>query len=327
LSLLSAFTQAVLPVLAVAGVGYVLGVYTDVDPEPLSTVTIYALVPALVFHSLATTEIGGGEGTRIVLVAVVLTVVMWCISEGIAVFASDGMGNRNGLVLAGTFPNTANYGIPLSVFAFPSVGRTTAILYVVGSTVMLYTVGVYVATRDAAGSSLGAVKRVARLPLVYAVFAGVGLNAFTSVETEAVAFETLRLVGDSSIPIMLIVLGVQLARATPSGAVRDVALANVVRLVVAPIVGVPVVLAFGFSNPDVARVVLLEASTPVAVSTVILAVEFGGNVRESEDLRAKKKAVRSLDADYASTAVLTTTLASIVAVTLLIELLQSGLVL
>lgn len=309
MSLLSAFTEAVLPVLAVAGVGYVLGIYTDVDPEPLSTVTIYVLVPALVFHSLATTEIGGSEGGRIVIVAVVLTLVMWGISEGVALFVSDGTGNRNGLVLAGTFPNTANYGIPLSVFAFPSVGRTTAILYVVGSTVMLYTVGVYVASRDAAGSSLGAVKRVARLPLVYAVVAGVAANAFLSVDTEAAAFETLRLVGDSSIPIMLIVLGAQLARATPSGGVRDVALANVVRLVVAPVVAVPVVLAFGFTNADVARVVLLEASTPVAVSTVILTVEFGG------------------DADYASTAVLTTTLVSVITVTLLIEVLQSGLVL
>ena len=309
MSLLSAFTEAVLPVLAVAGAGYALGVYTDVKPEPLSTVTIYVLIPALVFHSLATTEIGSGEGARIVVVAVVLTLVMWGISEGVALFASDGTGNRNGLVLAGTFPNTANYGIPLSVFAFPSVGRTTAILYVVGSTVMLYTVGVYVASRDAAGSSLGAVKRVARLPLVYAVVAGVAANAFLSADPEVAAFETLRLVGDSSIPIMLIVLGVQLARATPSGAVREVALANVVRLVVAPVVAVPVVVAFGFTNPDVARVVLLEASTPVAVSTVILTVEFGG------------------EADYASTAVLTTTLASVVTVTLLIELLQSGLVL
>jgi len=326
LSLLSAFTQAVLPVLSVAGAGYVLGVYTDTDPKPLSTVTLYVLVPALVFHSLATTEIGGGAGVRIVLVAVVLTLVMWGISEGVAFFVSDGTKNRNGLVLAGTFPNTANYGIPLSVFAFPSVGRTTAVLYVVGSTVMLYTVGVYIATRDAAGSSLGAVKRVARIPLVYAVVAGVAANAFLSVDAEVAAFETLRLVGDSSIPIMLIVLGIQLARATPSGAVRDVALANIVRLVVAPVVAVPVVLAFGFTNPDVARVVLLEASTPVAVSTVILAVEFGGDVGESGK-RVKGKTRRSLDPDYASTAVLTTTLVSIVTVTLLIEVLQSGLVL
>ena len=307
MSLLGAFTEAVLPVLAVAGVGYALGVYTDIDAEPLSTVTIYVLIPALVFHSLTTTDIGGGEGVRIVLVAVVLTLVMWGISEGVALFAADG--NRNGLVLAGTFPNTANYGIPLSVFAFPSVGRTTAVLYVVGSTVMIYTVGVYVASRDAAGSSLGAVKRVARLPLVYAVVAGVAANAFLAVDADSAAFETLRLVGDSSIPIMLIVLGVQLARATPSGSVRDVATANLLRLIVAPVVAVPVVLAFGFTNPDVARVVVLEASTPVAVSTVILTVEFGG------------------DSDYTATAVLTTTLASVVTVTLLIELLRSGLLL
>jgi predicted permease len=231
---------------------------------------------------------------------------MWTVSEGVGFIASDG--SRNGLVLAGTFPNTANYGIPLSVFAFPSVGRTTAVLYVVGSTVMMYTVGVYIASRDAASSSLGAMRRVARLPLVYAVVAGVGAS-YVGFGTDDSAFlETLRLVGNSSIPLMLVVLGVQLARATPSGGVRDVALANVVRLVVAPLVAVPVVVALGFTDPDVARVVVLEASTPVAVTTVILTVEFGG------------------DRDYAATAVLTTTVVSMVTVTLLVELLRSGVV-
>jgi len=293
-------------VLAVAGVGYVLGVLTDIEPEPLATVTVYVLVPALVFHSLVTASVSGAEGLRIAGAAVVLTAVMWTVSEGVGFIASDG--SRNGLVLAGTFPNTANYGIPLSVFAFPSVGRTTAVLYVVGSTVMMYTVGVYIASRDAASSSLGAMRRVARLPLVYAVVAGVGAS-YVGFGTDDSAFlETLRLVGNSSIPLMLVVLGVQLARATPSGGVRDVALANVVRLVVAPLVAVPVVVALGFTDPDVARVVVLEASTPVAVTTVILTVEFGG------------------DRDYAATAVLTTTVVSMVTVTLLVELLRSGVV-
>ncbi len=306
MSLLSAFTQAVLPVLSVAAVGYALGVLTDVEPEPLVTVTVYVLVPALVFHSLATASVGGTEGIRIVGAAVVLTLVMWAVSEGVATVASEQ--TRNGFVLAGTFPNTANYGIPLSVFAFPSVGRTTAFLYVIGPADMIYTVGVYVASRDAAASSLGALRRVARLPLVYAVPVGVAANLL-GFNGGGAAFETLRLVGDSSIPLMLIVLGVQLARATPSGTVRDVGVVNAVRLVVAPLVAVPVVLALGFTDPNVARVVVLEASTPVAVTTVILTVEFGG------------------DPDYAAAAVLTTTLASIVTVTLLIELLRSGVVL
>jgi len=105
---------------------------------------------------------------------------------------------------------------------------------------------------------------------------------------------------------MLVVLGIQLARATPSGGVAEVALTNFLRLVVAPVVAVPVVLAFGFDNPDVARVVVLEASAPVAVTTVILTVEFDG------------------DQDYVATAILTSTLMSVLTVTVLIELLRYG---
>jgi len=302
LSLFGAFGQAVLPILTVIAIGYVFGIHTDTDPESLSTVAIYILVPALVFHSLVTTEVGGDDGLRIVAVSVV---IMWGITEGVALFTTE-KGTRNGLVLAGSFPNTANYGIPLSIFAFPSVGRTTAVLYVVGSSVMLYTVGVYIASRDAADSSVGALRRVVRIPLVYAVIAGVGANVAGVGGGGTVAFETLRLLGDSSIPIMLVVLGIQLARATPSGGVAEVALTNFLRLVVAPVVAVPVVLAFGFDNPDVARVVVLEASAPVAVTTVILTVEFDG------------------DPDYVATAILTSTLMSVLTVTVLIELLRYG---
>ncbi|MDY7082926.1 MAG: AEC family transporter, partial [Halobacteria archaeon] len=71
---------------------------------------------------------------------------------------------------SGAFPNTANYGIPLSVFAFPEVGRTTAVLYVIGSSVMIYTVGIYIASDD---SSL---RRVFELPLIYAVVLAAAVN-------------------------------------------------------------------------------------------------------------------------------------------------------
>jgi predicted permease len=56
-SLVSALTSAILPVLAVAGTGYLLGRYRDVETDALATVTIYVHTPALVFHSLATTSI------------------------------------------------------------------------------------------------------------------------------------------------------------------------------------------------------------------------------------------------------------------------------
>ncbi len=59
MSLLSALTSAILPVLSVAAVGFLLGTVCGIEVEALGTVTIYILTPALVFHSLTTTSLGG----------------------------------------------------------------------------------------------------------------------------------------------------------------------------------------------------------------------------------------------------------------------------
>lgn len=304
--LTSAFTQAILPVLAVAGLGFVLGRVLGTEARPVSTVTIYVLVPALVFDSLVEASIGGVTGGKIVLAAVLMTLVMWGASELIAYYVSVDRGTRDGLVLAGAFPNTANYGIPLSVFAFPSVGRATAVLYVIGSSIMIYTVGVYIAARRD-GSSLSSLRRVFELPLIYAIALAVLVN-YLGASIPSTATETIGLLGDSAVPVMLLVLGLQLAHTKPVGGLSKVGAASVLRLLVAPVLAIPVVIALGFSDPEVARVVVLESSMPVAVTTILLTLEFRG------------------DADYVSTAVLVTTLSSVVTLTLLISVLQSGVV-
>lgn len=304
--LTSAFTQAILPVFAVAGAGYVLGRLRGTPARPVSTVTIYVLVPALVFDSLVEASIGGVTGGKVVLAAVVMTVVMWGAGEVVARFFSGSGETRDGLVLSAAFPNTANYGIPLSVFAFPGVGRATAVLYVVGSSVMIYTAGVYIAARGD-GSPHSSLRRVFELPLIYAIAAAVLVNV-SGTRLPSSVMEPIGLLGDSAVPVMLLVLGLQLAHTKPVAGLRRVGAASLLRLLVAPVLAVPVVLLIGFSDPEVARVVVLESGMPVAVTTILLTLEFRG------------------DADYVSTSVLVTTLASVVTLTVLIPVLKSGVV-
>jgi predicted permease len=48
-SLLSIFAGSVLPIVTIAAVGFTLGRVRSIAVEPLNTVTIYVLTPALVF--------------------------------------------------------------------------------------------------------------------------------------------------------------------------------------------------------------------------------------------------------------------------------------
>jgi predicted permease len=86
------------------------------------------------------------------------------------------------------------------------------------------------------------------------------------------------------------------------------------KLLLAPIVGLGLALGLGFGDPMVARVFVLECAMPAAITPLILVIEYGDG-EASTELSA---------ADYVGTTVLVTTLASVITLTGLIAVLQSG---
>ena len=314
MSLWSALSTAILPVLSVAVVGYVLGSARDIDVQPLSTVTIYVLTPALVFHSLTTTPIGGATAAKLFVGVAAFVIVMAVIAEGLGRLRGETEPVLGALVLTSVFPNAGNYGIPLSAFAFGGIGRTTAVLFLASQSILMYTVGVYLASRGEATSTLRAVAEVFKLPLVYAV-AAAGLAGWLGVvpPADSTMMETIRLTGDAAIPVMLLLLGIQLANAD-HGALTRVGTANVLKLGVAPIVGAGLALVLGFGETGIARVFILECAMPAAITPLLLAVEFDSGNADGIS-----------GPEYVSAAIFTTTVLSVVTLTILIAVLQAGL--
>ncbi|MFA1611772.1 AEC family transporter [Halobellus rubicundus] len=314
MSLTSAFTGAVGPILVIAAVGYLLTFAADVDVASLNTVGLYVLVPALAFHSIATTELGGDAvlklGVGVVAYALIMVGIAW--AAGRLVGETGPL--LGAMMLAAAIPNSGFIGIPLSEFAFGSIGRTTAVLYLTIQNVVVYTLGVYIASRGTDRSALSAVTEIFRLPLVYAVVAAVLVRGLGFVPAgETAILETLRLVGDASIPIMLLILGVQLAD-TDVSAISRTATPSILKLGVAPLVGIGLALALGFEDPTVARVFVLECATPAAVIPLALIIEY-----------ADGDAVGGVTApEYLSTTIFVTTVAGTVVLTVLIALLRSG---
>ncbi|WP_276273977.1 AEC family transporter [Haloarcula litorea] len=316
MSLISAFTGAVGPILVIAAVGYLLTRVADIDVTSLNTVGLYVLVPALAFHSIATTDLSGAAivklGVGVIAYALVMVGVAWI--AGRLVGESGPL--LGAMMLAAAIPNSGFIGIPLSEFAFGDVGRTTAVLYLTIQNLIVYTLGVYIASRGTDRSALRSVKEIFRLPLVYAVIAAVLVRGLGLVPTgETALMETLRLVGDSSIPIMLLILGVQLADTDVSAVSRTVT-PSVLKLGVAPMIGIGIALALGFDNPTVARVFILECATPAAVIPLALIIEYA-DVRAVDGITAP---------EYLSTTIFVTTVIGTVVLTALVALLQSGVI-
>jgi predicted permease len=182
--------------------------------------------------------------------------------------------------------------------------------------VLLYTVGVYVAARGGEGDARANMKRVFSVPLVYAVVVALAARWLGAVPpAESTLMQTLELLGNASIPVMLLILGIQLSNVDVGGTLRPVGVASALELLVAPVVALAVIVAVGFGDVTVARVVVLLLATPTAVTPIILAGAFS---TETDGLTAS---------EFVSATVFLTTLASVATVTVLVAVLQSGVIL
>ncbi|MFB6112893.1 MAG: AEC family transporter [Halodesulfurarchaeum sp.] len=316
MSFVDALTQAILPVLAIAAAGYGLGWARDVSIEPLSTVNIYVLLPALVFSSVATSSIGGGAFATLAVGVVAFNVAMVVIAESVAALLGETGPVRSGLVLTSTFSNAGNYGIPLSAFAFGAVGRTTAVLFIVVQMTTIYSIGVYVASRGSVGSWWRAIFEVFKLPLIYAVLLAGVFRYFELIPpADSTVMQVITLTGDASIPLMLILLGIQLANTDYSTTLKRIVPPVGLKMIVAPLVAIAIALVLGFADSTVARVFVLECSMPAAVVPLLLTIEY------SEEAGGVDGPA------YVGSTILASTLLSIPTLAVLITLLQSGIVL
>ncbi len=81
------------------------------------------------------------------------------------------------------------------------------------------------------------------------------------------------LLADASIPVLLVVLGMQLQSSQWKGNRMPLAVASSLRLVGAPLLAISLSLAFGLRGAA-QQAMVLEASMPTAVLTTVIATEY-----------------------------------------------------
>ena len=91
--------------------------------------------------------------------------------------------------------------------------------------------------------------------------------------TGSPVFEAVEIVGSGAVPLMLLLLGMQLARTSIAQGMRIAGLAAFIKLVVAPIIALPLANWLGLAGPTL-QACVVEASMPTAVLTTVLAIEF-----------------------------------------------------
>ncbi len=269
--LLAILWKVILPVFLVIVLGYLLERRLSLDVRPISRVIFYALGPCLVFSSTATSAVSGADIWKIASFVLLMTLAMGLFSWAVARTLRFGRAMESAFLLTTLFVNSGNYGLPVNLFAFGQAGLERAAIFFTVSALLTNSVGVYLASRGQA-SGLDALRNVFKVPIVYGALAGFIVNLAAITVPEPVA-KALDLIGGASVPLMLLLVGMQLAKTSLAGELKAIGLVTFVRLVVAP--AVALVLAAWLGLAGVTRqVCVTEASMPTAVMTIILATEF-----------------------------------------------------
>jgi predicted permease len=228
-------------------------------------------VPALLFNSLLTTQMSGGEISRIALFAVVLTAAM--ISIGIATGSALRLtrSESSGLTLSMSFSNAANYGLPVALFSFGQEGFDRAVIFAAFSSILIFTVAVFVAARGKLPWKQ-AILPALHIPVMWAGVAALVLRLL-HIELPTVVERSVQVLSGGAVPIIILLLGMQVAGMKMYAIRLPVLTAVAARLLVSPCIALLLV-ALLQPSPLTAKVLVLEAAMPTAVNVALLAAEF-----------------------------------------------------
>jgi predicted permease len=285
------------PVFGMVLIGYFAGPRLQLEARTLSRSAYFLFVPAFVFNIISQAHgdikamglmalFGVGIVLLTALAGAVIARLMGKPAPVVAAF-----------VLIACFANVGNFGLPIIEFKLGVDAQVPATIYFLVIVLTAFVVGVGAANL-VRGGKLSAVFAVLKTPALLALPPAV-FFAYSGVPIPLPLQRIISLLAAAMIPVMLVALGVQMASSDSLRLGKDVLIASGVRLLVGPLIAVGLASVMGVSGISRTTAVI-QSGMPAAVLTSIIAIEY------------------DLLPDFVTSAVLFSTIASVVTLTVLL---------
>jgi predicted permease len=175
------------------------------------------------------------------------------------------------VILTSMSMNAGNFGLSLNLFSFGEEGLAQASIFFVVSSLLTNAFGVAVASLGTAGLK-ESLLRLRKVPMIYAVILALFFT-WRGWQLPLPLDRTTQLLGDASIPAMLILLGLQLQTNQQKSHIPGLILANSLRLVGGAALGLILGPIFGLQGVAL-QAGVTQAATPTAVISTVISTEF-----------------------------------------------------
>ena len=251
------------PVFLLTAIGFVW-VKLDIEyrVEFVTRLAMTLSLPCLIFVSLMNTQISP-EILRAVSLAAIISYALVTLASFILVKVLKL--NVSTFLAPLIFGNTGNLGLPLAFFAFGTEGLSYAVVIFAIMATYNFTFGVWVI------SGGGSIVKATKEPLVWGTILGL-IFLINNWKTPLFLTSTLELIGQMAIPLMLITLGVAIARLRLINISRALVI-TLTKFFICLVLSIIVGRYFQLEHIPFS-VLLLQLTTPVAVTSYLLATKY-----------------------------------------------------
>ena len=276
-----------IPVFLIIGIGClcrVVGLVNESSEKNIMTLALNVLYPCFIISNVC-----GNQALQLVSVVgtalaagLTLTIAALAVAAGVGRLLKLKAGaERNTFTVSGALQNYGFIPIPLFKGLFPDEAKETiGVLFVhnLGLELALWTIGVVIIS----GTRTGMWRRLINGPTV-AIVVGLLLNFTAGYQLiPGVATEAMTKLGNCTIPVSLLLVGVSLAGVVLKGNwISDWRIpvgALLVRFLIMPVLFLLAAQTLSYSRP-LMLIMLVESAMPAAVFPIVIAKHFGANQR------------------------------------------------
>lgn len=301
MELFSIFTNVLLPILIMIGLGAFIHMQFRLDLGTLAKLNIYYLVPGLILIRLYETDLEWSIFFKVLVFFIGLCILLYIICEILSSLFRFNKGLRLAFSNSALFFNVGNYGVPVNdlVFRQDPVAMAVQVILMTFQNLLVYSYGIITLQR-VNKEKLAKGMPYFKMPMLYVMVFGLGLNAFDITLPQAIYIPGAY-IADALVAVALLTLGAQVVQLNFSKNMFPVYVSVGVRLLLSPLAAF---LIIPFLNVDTvtAQTMFIASAVPSSVNSAIIAQEY-----ENEP-------------EFAAQSVLISTVFSVLTVTLVIYL-------
>lgn len=289
MAFLQIISDNILPLLIFVAIGYYMDRRFKLDVSSLTKLTFYVVLPCFIFYSIYVAKIDMSM-FHVFLLSFALMFILGFIGMAIGKIRGYSISKTEAFKNGTMFSNNGNIGIALIALVFSNApyvvdGKTpyltlasaAATMMLVQMNMCLNTLGLYQAGKGKL-TPRDALSVVFHMPVLYTLAAVFTIKYSGFDMTTTFLWPIFQNCASALVAIVMIALGMQIHRSKISFGDIDAWLGCFVRLVVAPVLAFLLIKAWGIMGvsfaPAVSQTILIMASVPAAVNSVLYAVEF-----------------------------------------------------